>query len=312
MAEILRQGSRGAEVRRLQKNLNAAIGCRHGMIAVDGIFGPRTKRAVEDYQRDFQLKLIDGIVGPETRTALATRVLIIQGNMSRSSSPPSGSTSSPPLSPRSPPPPTPAPPPPANPPVTAPTPVGPQQPASPPASPFLIQLQPAFGLTPPPFVSRSPAPTPPGPAPSTLVAGQLAVGIVYRTASDGPHWEFGGRLPAVLQQSQSADGSALHLATAGQRRLRRPLERRSLPYVVICPGRRPAEPCAGQHDPGLAARRPDLGRHHRRSMEPVHAGRGRRTMDVARQRRSARPVAVRATIHRAGNDNSMGAVKVVD
>src|ERR1700722_6498801 len=125
MAEILRQGSRGAEVRRLQKKLNAAIGCRHGMIAVDGIFGPRTKRAVEDYQRDFQLKLVDGIVGPETRTALATRVLIIQGNMSRSSSPPQGSTSSPSPSQTSPPPPTRAPPPPANAPVTAPTPVGP-------------------------------------------------------------------------------------------------------------------------------------------------------------------------------------------
>src|SRR5664279_4417475 len=95
MPEILRQGSRGAEVRRLQKNLNAAIGCQHGMIAVDGIFGPRTKRAVEDYQLDFQLNLVDGIVGPETRTALATRVLIIQGNMSRSGSPsPPGPTSS--------------------------------------------------------------------------------------------------------------------------------------------------------------------------------------------------------------------------
>ena len=206
MAEILRQGSRGAEVRRLQKNLNAAIGCRHGMIAVDGIFGPRTKRAVEDYQRDFQLKLVDGIVGPETRTALATRVLIIQGNMSRSSSLPPGSTSSPSPSQTSPPPPTRAPPPPANAPVTAPTPVGPQQPASPPASPFLIQLQPAFGLTPPPFATRSPAPTPPGPAPSTLVAGQLAVGIVYRTASDGPHWEFGGAFqPSFNSRNQLTD-----------------------------------------------------------------------------------------------------------
>src|SRR5260370_10785157 len=101
MAEILRQGSHGAEVRRLQTNLNAAIGRRHGMIAVDGIFGPKTKRAVEHYQRDFRLKAVDGIVGPETRTALATRVLIIQGNMSRSSSPP------PPVSATSPPPPIP-------------------------------------------------------------------------------------------------------------------------------------------------------------------------------------------------------------
>src|ERR1700675_2857626 len=168
MAEILRHGSRGAEVRRLQKNLNAAIGRRHGMIAVDGIFGPQTKRAVEHYQRDFQLKAVDVIVGPEPRTALATRVLIIQANMSRSSAPP------PPLpSPTAPTPPSPPQPTPAGPPVSPPPPIPPPPPPSPPASPFLVQLQPAFGLTPPPFVSRSPAPAPPGPAPSTLVAGQL-------------------------------------------------------------------------------------------------------------------------------------------
>src|SRR5450432_2995944 len=137
MAEILRQGSHGAEVRRLQKNLNAAIGRRHGTIAVDGIFGPKTM--VEHYQRDFRLKAVDGIVGPETRTALATRVLIIEGNMSRSDSPPpTSATSSPPPSPPRPPP--------ASAPVTAPTPIGPPTPTSPPASPFLVQLQPAFGL----------------------------------------------------------------------------------------------------------------------------------------------------------------------
>jgi len=199
MAEILRQGSRGAEVRRLQKNLNAAIGRRHGTIAVDGIFGPKTKRAVEHYQRDFRLKAVDGIVGPETRTALATRVLIIEGNMSRSDSPPpTSATSSPPPSPPRPPP--------ASAPVTAPTPIGPPTPTSPPASPFLVQLQPAFGLTPPPFVSRSPAPAPPGPPPSTLVAGQLAFGIVYRTASDGPHWEFGGAFqPSFNSRNQPTD-----------------------------------------------------------------------------------------------------------
>jgi peptidoglycan hydrolase-like protein with peptidoglycan-binding domain len=199
MAEILRQGSRGAEVRRLQKNLNAAIGRRHGMIAVDGIFGPKTKRAVEHYQRDFRLKAVDGIVGPETRTALAIRVLIIQGNMSRSSAPL-------PPSPTAPPPPSPPQPTPASPPVSASTPIGPQTPTSPPASPFLVQLQPAFGLTPPPFVTRSPAPAPPGPAPSTLVAGQLAFGIVYRTASDGPHWEFGGAFqPSFNSRNQPTD-----------------------------------------------------------------------------------------------------------
>jgi peptidoglycan hydrolase-like protein with peptidoglycan-binding domain len=200
MSEVLRQGSRGEEVRRLQRNLNAAIGRRYGTIAADGIFGPRTKQAVERYQKDFQLKSVDGIVGPETRNALATRVLIIEGTMSRSNSSPSPSPSpSPSASPN-----------PAvqtatAPSVSAPTPVGPQ-PTSPPESPFLIQLQPAFGLTPPPFASRSPAPTPPGPAPSTIVAGQLALGIVYRTASDGPHWEFGGAFqPSFNSRNQPTD-----------------------------------------------------------------------------------------------------------
>ena len=88
MPEVLRQGSRGEEVRRLQKNLNAAIGRRYGTIAADGIFGPRTKQAVERYQKDFRLKSVDGIVGPETRNALATRVLIIEGTMSRSNASP--------------------------------------------------------------------------------------------------------------------------------------------------------------------------------------------------------------------------------
>jgi len=191
MPEVLRQGSRGEEVRRLQKNLNAAIGRRYGTIAADGIFGPRTKQAVERYQKDFQLKAVDGIVGPETRTALATRVLIIEGTMSRSNSSPAPNPAAQTATPA---------------PVTAPTPIGPQQSTDPPASPFLLQLQPAFGVTPPPFASRSPAPTPPGPAPSTIIAGQLALGIVYRTASEGPHWEFGGAFqPSFNSRNQPTD-----------------------------------------------------------------------------------------------------------
>ena len=39
-----------------------------------------------------------------------------------------------------------------------------------------------------------------------LVAGQLAVGIVYRTASDGPHWEFGGAFqPSFNSRNQPTD-----------------------------------------------------------------------------------------------------------
>lgn len=53
---ILRAGSRGEDVRRMQEVL--------GVIA-DGIFGPKTRAAVEDYQRENGL-LVDGIAGPQT------------------------------------------------------------------------------------------------------------------------------------------------------------------------------------------------------------------------------------------------------
>lgn len=197
MAEILRLGSRGEEVRRLQRNLNAAIGRRGGSLVRDGVFGPLTKQAVERYQRDFRLRSVDGIVGPETRNALATRVLIFEGTMSRNDAVPA---SNPPTVNQ--PGPAPTPPPPNTTPAPGSTPAAP-------ASPFLIQLQPAFGLTPPPFASRSPAPPPPppgSPTPGTVVAGQVAIGIVYRTASEGPHWEFGGALqPSFNSRSQPTD-----------------------------------------------------------------------------------------------------------
>lgn len=62
---ILRRGSRGAAVRRLQQAL-ADLGYR---LAVDGAFGPETQAVVSLFQRDHGLK-IDGIVGMETREAL--------------------------------------------------------------------------------------------------------------------------------------------------------------------------------------------------------------------------------------------------
>ena len=74
MAELLLEGSRGEEVRRLQRNLNAALA--NQVIILDGknilpletrtgIFGKRTKAAVIQFQRDFKLKLKDGKVGDE-------------------------------------------------------------------------------------------------------------------------------------------------------------------------------------------------------------------------------------------------------
>lgn len=56
----LRKGDRGRAVRRLQRRLR---------IAVDGVFGPQTRRAVRRFQRRHGLE-VDGIVGPLTRAEL--------------------------------------------------------------------------------------------------------------------------------------------------------------------------------------------------------------------------------------------------
>jgi cell wall-associated NlpC family hydrolase len=61
--ELLKFGSRGAAVTRVQRALG---------IAADGIFGPQTRRAVRAFQKRHGL-LVDGIVGPQTRKALFER-----------------------------------------------------------------------------------------------------------------------------------------------------------------------------------------------------------------------------------------------
>lgn len=63
---LIRIGSRGASVTRLQQELKAA-GCSPG--PVDGIFGSHTLSAVKSYQRRHHLE-VDGIVGPKTWHAL--------------------------------------------------------------------------------------------------------------------------------------------------------------------------------------------------------------------------------------------------
>lgn len=61
-SRILRRGMRGEDVRELQNKL-ASLGYDVGPI--DGIFGPRTERAVIQFQKNNGLK-VDGIVGPQT------------------------------------------------------------------------------------------------------------------------------------------------------------------------------------------------------------------------------------------------------
>lgn len=63
---IVRQGSRGHEVRLVQDRL-AAAGFDPG--GSDGIFGPRTLLAVIAFQEEMGLR-VDGLVGPQTRAAL--------------------------------------------------------------------------------------------------------------------------------------------------------------------------------------------------------------------------------------------------
>jgi hypothetical protein len=62
---VLRRGSRGMAVRRLQRAL-ADLGYT---LAVDGDFGPETQAVVTLFQRDHGLK-IDGVAGTETQEAL--------------------------------------------------------------------------------------------------------------------------------------------------------------------------------------------------------------------------------------------------
>ncbi len=59
--ELLRFGSRGPAVKKVQQRLG---------IAVDGIFGPQTRAAVRAFQKRNHL-LVDGIVGPQTRGAFS-------------------------------------------------------------------------------------------------------------------------------------------------------------------------------------------------------------------------------------------------
>lgn len=63
---VLRQGTTGDDVRRLQRSLTAALG---STVPVDGDFGPGTATAVRTFQTAHGLT-VDGIVGEATWTAL--------------------------------------------------------------------------------------------------------------------------------------------------------------------------------------------------------------------------------------------------
>ena len=61
---ILKHGSKGEDVRKLQKLLNARGLCPQPIV-IDGVFGPTTLTAVKKFQRQAHLP-VDGIVGGKT------------------------------------------------------------------------------------------------------------------------------------------------------------------------------------------------------------------------------------------------------
>ncbi len=70
---MLRTGSTGAEVRDLQELLNFALSLQP-LLAVDGIFGPKTNQRVIAFQKTSGL-MADGIAGPLTGNSLVSTVI---------------------------------------------------------------------------------------------------------------------------------------------------------------------------------------------------------------------------------------------
>jgi len=75
----VRQGSIGPAVRAVQDQINFRNNKNGHTLAVDGIFGPKTKAAVTAFQRAMSAQVrgfaVDGIVGAQTWQALVTEAL---------------------------------------------------------------------------------------------------------------------------------------------------------------------------------------------------------------------------------------------
>jgi putative peptidoglycan binding protein len=74
MGRLIRQGSKGADVRAVQDVLNFHIR-RLEPLDVDGNFGPKTHARVVEFQKANKLK-VDGLVGPETLGKLFEEELV--------------------------------------------------------------------------------------------------------------------------------------------------------------------------------------------------------------------------------------------
>jgi peptidoglycan hydrolase-like protein with peptidoglycan-binding domain len=68
---VLKEGSRGENVKIMQRALNEAMGAE---LSADGIYGPNTKTAVLAFQKSKGNLTNDGIYGPNTHTSLSKEV----------------------------------------------------------------------------------------------------------------------------------------------------------------------------------------------------------------------------------------------
>ena len=75
----VRQGSTGPAVRAVQDQINFRNNKNGHTLAVDGVFGPKTRAAVIAFQRAMSTQVrgfaVDGVVGPQTWQALVTEAL---------------------------------------------------------------------------------------------------------------------------------------------------------------------------------------------------------------------------------------------
>lgn len=78
-AAAMKQGSSGTEVRYLQQNL---IGLGYLTGTADGSYGPRTVKAVRQFQADFGLS-VDGKAGNATQTAVRNAIVRLQVELKR-------------------------------------------------------------------------------------------------------------------------------------------------------------------------------------------------------------------------------------
>ena len=72
---MIKIGSSGKTVRDLQEMLNVAIPFPP-VLALDGIFGPKTNQRVVTFQKQSGL-IADGVVGPVTSKALIGQVIAV-------------------------------------------------------------------------------------------------------------------------------------------------------------------------------------------------------------------------------------------